>query len=131
MEQKNQAVNPNTYAGEYLKGVSSVALKIDVEKINRIIDELYRAWQEKSNIFLFGNGGSATIAMHFTTDLGKGSYCEGKERLHTFCLSENMDLVTALTNDNGWENVYIDQIKGLVKRGDILMAFSVHGGSGG
>src|SRR3990167_5182742 len=121
--------NPN-YADDYLKSVALACSKVDQEKIAQIIEVLFRAWQEKKNIYLFGNGGSASIAMHFTTDLGKGTYNEGKDRLRVFCLSENTDLMTALTNDNGWENVYIDQIKGMIGKGDILIGYSVHGGSG-
>ncbi|OGY32839.1 MAG: hypothetical protein A3A61_01420 [Candidatus Woykebacteria bacterium RIFCSPLOWO2_01_FULL_43_14] len=121
--------NPN-YADDYLKSVAWACSKVDQEKIAQIIEVLFRAWQEKKNIYLFGNGGSASIAMHFTTDLGKGTYNEGKDRLRVFCLSENTDLMTALTNDNGWENVYIDQIKGMIGKGDVLIGYSVHGGSG-
>lgn len=123
--------DPQRYAEDYLRNVAWTAAKIDQNKIHKIIDAIFSAWEKQKNLYLFGNGGSATIAMHFATDLGKGTYCEGKERLHTFCLSENTDLMTALTNDNGWENVYLDQIKGLIKEGDILIAYSVHGGKGG
>src|SRR3990167_10609934 len=86
--------NPN-YADDYLKSVAWACSKVDQEKIAQIIEVLFRAWQEKKNIYLFGNGGSASIAMHFTTDLGKGTYNEGKDRLRVFCLSENTDLMTA------------------------------------
>lgn len=127
---KSNNVLDYVYADDYLKSFSWAAAKIDQKKIEEIVITLFKAWQKKNNVYLLGNGGSATIAMHFTTDLGKGTYCDGKERLHTFCLSENTDLMTALTNDNGWENVYIDQIKGLIKKGDILISFSVHGGKG-
>lgn len=115
---------------DYLKESSSIALKIDQKMIIQITDALFKAWRDDKNVFMMGNGGSATIAMHFMNDWGKGTFYEGKERLKTICLVENTDLVTALVNDNGWENLYIDQIKGWVKKGDILVGFSVHGGSG-
>lgn len=118
------------YIAAYLKESSKVALKIDQEVISRIVGALFTAWKENKNVFMMGNGGSATIAMHFMNDWGKGTFYEGKDRLQTICLVENTDLVTALVNDNGWENLYVDQIKGWLKKGDILIGFSVHGGSG-
>lgn len=118
------------YVDDYLKESSKIALKIDQKMVQKIIDELFRAWKENRNVFMMGNGGSATIAMHFMNDWGKGTFVDGKERLKTICLVENTDLVTALVNDNGWENLYIDQIKGWIKKGDVLVGFSVHGGSG-
>src|SRR3989344_4209735 len=109
-------VSISDYVSDYLKESSKIALKIDQKVIKKIIDELYRAWKENKNVFLMGNGGSATIAMHFMNDWGKGTFTEGKDRLKTICLVENTDLVTALVNDNGWENLYIDQIKGWIKK---------------
>lgn len=121
----------DSYINKYLQEVSQAALKIDQEKIQKIIDVVFEAWKQEKTVFMFGNGGAATLALHFETDLGKGTYAEGKRRVNVECLTANPDLITALTNDNGWENLYLDQIKGRVKKGDLLLAFSVHGGKGG
>lgn len=118
------------YISKYLQEISSAASKIDQEKIQKIIEIIFEAWKEGKTVYMFGNGGSATLALHFETDLGKGTFVEGKRRISVECLSANPDLITALTNDNGWENLYLDQIKGRLNQGDVLAAFSVHGGKG-
>ncbi len=124
-------VSIGDYINDYLKEASKIALKLDQEMIEKIINEFYRAWRENKNVFIMGNGGSASHSLHFANDWGKGTYSEGKERLKTIPLVDNIDLMTALVNDNGWENVYSDQLKGWIKRGDLLVGYSVHGGSGG
>jgi len=127
---KNSQIDFESYLANYLLETIRISKHVDKKAVGKILDALFKAWREEKNVFLAGNGGSATIAMHFTTDLGKGTYSDGKPRLHTFCLSENPDLISALVNDNGWDNLYIDQLRGLIKRGDVFIAFSVHGGSG-
>lgn len=45
-------------------------------------------------------------------------------------LTDNTPLVSALTNDLGWENVYVEQLKNLILEGDVFVVISVHGGLG-
>lgn len=74
-----------------------------------------------TTIFLAGNGGSSSTASHFSADLANLNF-------KTFCLCDNIVRLTALTNDKGWENVYVEEIKPLCNTGDILIIASVHGG---
>lgn len=114
----------------YLNEMVSIVPRIDREKIDAVIETLFQAWQNGHTVYLIGNGGSAANASHLVNDLGKCTVCEGKKRLRIIGLTDNMSLVTALTNDNGFENVYSEQLKNLMKPGDVLIALSVHGGSG-
>jgi D-sedoheptulose 7-phosphate isomerase len=118
------------FVDRYLQDVSSVAKNISREDIDRVIELLYEAWKEDRQVFLAGNGGSASTAVHFASDLAKFTAVEGKRRFRALTLTDNVPLVSALTNDLGWENVYVEQLMNLMRKGDVYVAISVHGGSG-
>lgn len=118
------------YIGRYLGEVSSIASRISKEDIEGAIQILYDAWREGKKVFLIGNGGSASTATHFACDLSKYCSVNGKRRFRAVALTDNPPLISALTNDEGWENVYYYQLQNLLDDGDGLVVFSVHGGSG-
>lgn len=114
----------------YLQELEHVIKSISREDIERVIDLLYEAWTDRKQVFLAGNGGSASTATHFASDLAKFTSEESDKRFRAVALTDNIPLVTALTNDLGWENVYVEQLKNLMQEGDVLVVISVHGGSG-
>ena len=118
------------FVDRYLRELESITKRISQEDINSVIELLYEAWRDGQQVFLAGNGGSAATATHFASDLSKFASVEGKKRFRAMALIENMPLVTALTNDLGWENVYVEQLKNLMRKGDVLVVISVHGGAG-
>lgn len=90
----------------------------------------FRNWQEwsmtlreqKKNLFLIGNGASASMASHFATDIAKN----GKIRARVFT---DMSLITALSNDINFEEVYAEPLKWFGESGDMLIAISSSGNS--
>ena len=118
------------FIDHYMQDVLSITKRISREDINKVIELLYKAWREDRQVFLAGNGGSASTAVHFASDLAKFTTVEGKRRFRALTLTDNVPLVSALTNDLGWENIYVEQLMNLMRRGDVFVAISVHGGSG-
>lgn len=118
------------YIGGFLDGVKQVAETIDRAAIDRAIEMLFRAWQCGNTVFTCGNGGSAGTATHFAADLFKCTIVPGQPRMRVISLVDNIPLVSALVNDEGWENVYTEQLKTLFCPGDVVVGISVHGGSG-
>lgn len=102
----------------------------EMKNISAVIDTLFEAWKHGRQVFIFGNGGSASNASHFLCDIVKYTNVEGKPRFRGMCLNDNHGLVTAHINDNGWENLYVEQLKNHMNEGDVVIALSVHGGSG-
>jgi D-sedoheptulose 7-phosphate isomerase len=123
-------MNSKTFINLYLQDLESISKRISKEDIDRVIELLYETWREGRQVFLAGNGGSAATATHFASDLAKFTSVEGKRRFRAVALTDNMPLVSALTNDLGWESVYVEQLKNLMSEGDALVVISVHGGSG-
>ncbi len=118
------------FVDDYLKESEKIAKLTSREDIEKIISLLFKAWKEGKQVFLAGNGGSAGTASHLAGDLSKYVATGGKKAFRAISLNDNVPLLTALTNDVGWENVYIEQLKNHMQKGDVLVVMSVHGGSG-
>lgn len=115
-----------TYCGES----ASIMGRLDPTPIAGAIDILFEAWRRGRNVYVMGNGGSASTASHFACDLAKWTTMSGKPRFRVLCLNDNIPLLSALTNDEGWAAVYTEQLKAWLEPLDVVVAFSVHGGSG-
>ena len=116
--------------GEYLEEVRDIASKLDRTEIDKAIGILYEAWKRDSQVFTLGNGGSASTATHLACDLNKWVSDSAERKFRAFALVDNVPLVSALTNDNGWGDVYLEQLRNFFRKGDVVVAISVHGGSG-
>jgi D-sedoheptulose 7-phosphate isomerase len=104
--------------------------KTSVKEIDKIIEVLFNAWKNDKQVFIMGNGGSASTATHFASDLSKFVSFEDKKRFKAFSLVENTAFITAIINDNGWDNLFYEQLRTHLKEGDVVIGISVHGGSG-
>ena len=118
------------YIDNYFREMELICKRINRADIDRVIEILYSAWKYEKTIFLMGNGGSASTATHMACDLAKCIIVEGKKRLRVICLNDNIPLMSAWINDNGFENLYSEQLRNLMRNGDVLIGISVHGGSG-
>ncbi len=123
-------MNEKEFINNYLAELALITQQVSQEDIQKAMDLLYTTWRNRQQVFIAGNGGSASTATHFTCDLSKFTNVEGKQRFRVICLNDNIPLVSALTNDLGWDNVYYEQLRNLMNPNDVLVVISVHGGSG-
>ena len=114
---------------QYLNEVSAILGRLPIEGIAQAVDALEDAREKGRNVFLFGNGGSATTASHFASDLAKGAICPGKPRLKAFALADNIALFSAWANDTAYENVFAEQLENFIESGDIAIGISGSGNS--
>jgi D-sedoheptulose 7-phosphate isomerase len=114
---------------DYLGRHTSVVASLDVTAVEQAIQAIIGAFDNKRTVFTCGNGGSATTASHMAADLGKNSAMPGKERLRVIGLADNMSWFSALGNDLGYENVFVEQLANFVQSGDVLIAISASGNS--
>ncbi len=115
---------------QYFEEIKKIADTISREDIDRAIELLFDVWKNDNQVFFCGNGGSAGTATHFMCDLFKVTIVKDKKRFKAFCLNDNIPLMTALINDEGFDDLFIEQLKNLYRAGDVLVCLSVHGGSG-
>ena len=123
-------MNKQHFVKDYLVELEALTKRVSQEDIQKVMVLLFEAWKSGKQVFIAGNGGSASSATHFTCDLAKFTAVGDKRRFRAICLNDNIPLVSALTNDLGWDSVYIEQLRNLMNPGDYLVLLSVHGGSG-
>ena len=114
----------------YLAEVKKVAGAISIADVDRAVELLFETWKNGSHVFTCGNGGSASTATHFACDLIKTTAAPGKRGLRAECLNDNIPLMLALINDEGFDSLFYEQLKTKFQKGDVLICISVHGGAG-
>jgi len=118
---------------DYLLSFQETIKKIDPCSIDRVV-RILQSTRGIGTIYTCGNGGSASTAEHFASDLNKwGNYgYENSNLLRAVCLNVNLPQISALINDVGWARIYEEQLKTYLKMKseDVIVAFSVHGGTG-
>ncbi len=113
----------------YLEDVRSTLDALPLERIHDVVDVLLSANYVGSTVFTIGNGGSAATASHLACDLAKGAIVPGRPRFRVIALTDNVPLMTAWSNDVAYEDVFAEQLKGLMGRGDVVVAISGSGNS--
>lgn len=101
----------------------------DYKSLELIVERLRQAVAQDASIFIGGNGGSATIALHYATDWTKGVFEKNGKGLRTFPLSANPGLTSAISNDVNFESSLSFQLQTLGKEGDLVVLISSSGNS--
>ncbi len=115
----------------YVDYVFEATRKVDPSQIERFIDLLFTAYKEERTVFIIGNGGSATNASHLAQDLSKGTRpnAQHPKRLKAMSLTDNIALITAASNDDGYDTIFEEQLKIFAKPNDYVVAISGSGNS--
>jgi len=120
-------------AKDYLVQLKRAIDSADLSDFDNIISALLKAYKDNSQIFIMGNGGSASLASHFACDLSKGTlqnvHDDNEKRFRVISLTDNIALMTAYSNDLGYEHVFSQQLKNLVNEGDVVIGISASGNS--
>lgn len=121
------------FAGEYLDNLKKNIDELDLSRIEAIINVIYDAYKKNKQIFILGNGGSASTASHFACDLGKGTlskvYDSKEKRFKVMSLTDNIATITAYANDVSYDEIFSQQLKNLISEGDVVIAISGSGNS--
>lgn len=101
----------------------------DINTIEKIVDTLIDARDKGSKIFTMGNGGSGSTASHFVSDLLKTAITKGDRRFSAISLVDNVPVILAWSNDVSYEDVFVEQLKNFLTKGDVVIGFSGSGKS--
>ena len=118
-----------SYFDAYAEEMSRAAKTIEPEAFDRAAAILLEAYVRGTRMFSCGNGGSASIANHVQCDHVKGVRTTTDLAPQVLSLSTNVELLTAIANDMGYENVFVYQLQSQSGPGDVLMAVSSSGRS--
>ena len=113
----------------YLDQQAAALAAVDAAAIAALITLLKQAVTEDRNIFIFGNGGSASNSSHFSTDLGKSASDALGQRFRIMTLNDNVSWMTAIGNDYAYEDVFSRQLDNFARPGDVAMTLTVSGSS--
>lgn len=112
------------YVEDYLAGAVSVLFKLVRPDFEKMIEKLVELKKRKGRLFLIGVGGSAANCSHAVNDFRKICHIE------TYTPVDNVSELTARTNDDGWDTIFINWLKGSnLSKNDAIMVFSVGGGN--
>lgn len=120
---------------EYLARVSRELGGLNVGELRQFSDAVFRCYEQGRCVFLCGNGGSGSNASHMCEDLGKGTLRredytnDAKRRLKVLSLTDNTPYILAWANDEGFDRIFVEQLKNLASAGDLLVAISGSGNS--
>ena len=114
---------------EYISHLQGVLEHLSLADVRQSIDLVMEAYQADQQIFIIGNGGSASTASHIANDLSKGTSLPGVRRFRAISLTDNVATMTAWSNDLCYEDVFVEQLKGLVNPGDLVIGISASGNS--
>jgi D-sedoheptulose 7-phosphate isomerase len=115
---------------KFLEETVVLLKQLDSSAILRAEQILLDCYHRHGRVYTLGNGGSASTAQHFACDLAKYVIPEGGRPFDARCLTDNIALYTAWANDAAREDVFVNQLRGLLNPEDVLLAISVHGGTG-
>jgi len=119
----------------FLERVGQELLRVDPAEIKLLADLMYDCYERGRFIFAIGNGGSGSNASHFCEDIGKGTLRredfdnDKKKRVRILSLTDNTPYILAWGNDEGFDRVFVEQLKNLASPGDLLIAISGSGNS--
>lgn len=120
---------------EYFQRLAQELNRLDQRALEDLSQLLFDAWQHDHWVFVCGNGGSAATANHLAQDLAKGLIRDADlraftmKRLRSMSLVANVAWVTALGNDLGYDQVFVQQLANYAGPGDVLIAISGSGNS--
>jgi D-sedoheptulose 7-phosphate isomerase len=116
-------------AAEHLRALRTLLSDLDLGMVERIVEHLRSARDSAGTVYVAGNGGSAATASHWVNDLGKATKRSGHRPMRVMCLSDSSPWLTALANDEGYDEVFSGQLENFAQDGDVLVVISASGNS--
>lgn len=113
----------------YISELQQTMSRLSEETIQQVIRLLVEARMSRRQVFIMGNGGSASTASHFVCDLAKNTRKPELPHYRVIGLTDNMAIFSALANDEGYEHVFAQQLVSLVQPGDVVIGISTSGNS--
>ena len=124
-----QDLKQKEYINTYINTEIELLKDMDRDKVAQVLEAMLDAYEKEAQIYVFGNGGSASTASHMANDFNKGISEYTEKKFHVCCLNDNMATVLAVANDIGYRDIFSFQLKNKVKKGDVVIGISGSGNS--
>jgi D-sedoheptulose 7-phosphate isomerase len=113
---------------EYFTEGQKILSRISSIEVMALASAIEKVRLSSSVVYIAGNGGSASTASHFATDIGIGSL-KRSNPVRVVSLCDNSAAITAISNDIGYAAVFEEQLRLLARPGDLLIVISASGNS--
>ncbi len=113
----------------YISTLQQTLDRLPQHLVMKVIEALELARLQGRQVFIMGNGGSASTASHFVCDLAKNTRRDGLPHYRVIGLTDNMAIFSAYANDEGYESVFANQLENLILPADIVIGISASGNS--
>lgn len=117
------------YFDNYKSRLSNLLNLIEVNELEKVIATLVTAFKNGQTVYVCGNGGSAATASHFQADFSFFVRYFTKFRPKVKSLTDNVAMITAVGNDTSFHDIFVEQLKGNFKKGDVIICISASGNS--
>lgn len=114
---------------DYIAKEIEILSALDTGAIDEALNEIEKVYNAGGKIYIMGNGGSSATASHYANDFNKGLSEFLDKKFEFVCLCDNVPTLMAITNDIGFEEVFRFQLKGRLKKGDLVIGISGSGNS--
>jgi D-sedoheptulose 7-phosphate isomerase len=116
---------------KYVQETAALLELVEQTQIQALIDAICDAYRAEQMVFIIGNGGSGANASHLCEDLGKGTLTDfdSQKRLGVVSLTDNTPYILAWANDEGYDRIFVEQLKNLGREGALVIAISGSGNS--
>ena len=127
----NESNNIDEFVSGYFENLKNIINQLDIGSISDFIEEFSDSYEHNQTIFVAGNGGSSSTASTMANDIGFDIMKKtgDSKPLKIHALTENSSVITAIANDTGYENIFLNQLKIHYKQGDKLLVISASGNS--
>ena len=115
----------NKYWAELIESVK----QIDLKSIEKISNNIIKTVKNKGTIYICGNGGSAAISNHYVCDYMKFLRQYSNLKPKVVSLSSNIEIITAISNDISYDQIFKYQAENLFEKKDLLIIISSSGNS--
>ena len=131
LKKNNQIKDIISFSKNYFSRINKIISNINLKEIKKIEDEFIDLYKKNSTLYVFGNGGGAATAMTMANDLGIDiqKKTKLKKTFKIISLNDNSSVITAIANDVGYEEVFLNQLKIHFKKNDKILIFSASGNS--
>ena len=126
MERKEKL---SSYLENYKTRLNVLLNLIEIDVLEQVVACMTNAFKNGNTVYVAGNGGSAATASHMQADFSFFVRHFTKFRPKMIALTDNVSLMTAIGNDNAFEDIFVEQMKGHFSKGDVLISISASGNS--
>lgn len=119
------------FVQNYFAQLNALLRSVELAEVQRFMDVLLATRERGGTVFIIGNGGSAATAAHMANDFGAVAFkrTDAVRPLRALSLADNMAFLTAIGNDDGYDQVFVRQLIVHYRPSDVLIAISASGNS--